>query len=50
MARGMASSGTSGTGDAANVAVIKDMMAVGPNVTSFDVPKNVYTKHPMKAE
>ena len=31
------------------VAVISDMMAVGPSVTSFDVPSSTYTKHPMKA-
>ncbi len=28
-----------GIGDAANAAVIRDMMAVGPSVMSFDVPK-----------
>ena len=33
-----------------NSAVIRDMMAVGPSVMSFDVPRKQYTKHPMKAE
>ena len=29
---------------------ISDMMAVGPRVTSFDVPNNVYRKTPIKLE
>lgn len=32
------------------VAVIKDMIAVGPRVISLDVPKKTYTKQPMNAE
>lgn len=30
--------------------VIRAIMAVGPMVMSFDVPRNMYTKHPIKAE
>lgn len=29
---------------------ISDMMAVGPSVTSFEVPNNVYKKTPIKLE
>lgn len=29
---------------------ISDMMAVGPIVTSLQLPNKAYTKHPMKAE
>jgi len=31
-------------------AVSSDIIAVGPRVTSLDVPKMVYTKQPMNAE
>ena len=31
-------------------ATSKDIIAVGPNVMSLDVPNIVYTKQPMKAE
>lgn len=48
--RTMAYVASSLTGDKANVDVMSDMMAVGPSVMSFDVPKKQYTKHPMKAE
>ena len=37
--RTMASVASPAIGDVANVAVIKDMMAVGPRVMSFAVPK-----------
>jgi hypothetical protein len=38
------------TGEVAKAAVNRDMMAVGPSVMSFDVPRNVYTKQPINAE
>lgn len=46
----MAYVASSSIGEVAKVAVMRDMMAVGPSVMSLAVPRKQYTKHPMKAE
>ena len=46
----MASEASLATGGEANVATIKDMIAVGPRVMSLEVPSTVYTKQPIKEE
>lgn len=48
--RMMAYVGSPCIGDVPKAAVIRDMMAVGPNVMSLDVPRKQYTKHPINAE
>lgn len=48
--RTMAYVASSSIGEVAKVAVMRDMMAVGPSVMSLAVPRKQYTKHPMKAE
>ena len=48
-ARSIAYAGPSGP-PPAYWAVIRAIIAVGPTVISFELPKNKYTKHPMNAE